>query len=374
MKIAVCNDIRQFNDNQLYGREWSARFPGSAWVTSLFERQNELQVEVVSGDIACAYVREGRWRARDIHVVQELDALHGQTLCRLGAVPAVLTLFESPLVAYRSIDRLIRSPISFANCVGPRSIFERIPAQRHASHWPLIFPSRWQSQQASPRPWRYRKNAVLIAANKYWNERKLPQFHSIKSGLRVVRHGLRKHCSATYRSCKDLQLHDDRLVLLDAMAILGDLDVYGTGWQLLDNLPPRWAHKLAKYPDIFRGRCEDKFETARRYRFTIAYENIAFPGYVTEKLIDGLVSGALPIYLGAPDIVEHIPPGTFINVRTLGSTNAIVEYMQHITEPQANVMVVAGQDFLQSVLGQRSTHEGFADWIVSLLRGAAGAS
>ena len=35
------------------------------------------------------------------------------------------------------------------------------------------------------------------------------------------------------------------------------------------------------------------------YRYTIAFENTIRPGYVTEKLLEPLAAGSVPIYLGA---------------------------------------------------------------------------
>ncbi len=144
MKIAICTDISQFHLDRLRDRDWSQRFLGSAWVTSLYERQGELGIEVASGDIALQRVKAGEWQASEVHVVQEMDARHGVELCQLGAVPSVLTMLESPLVAYRSVDRLLRLRAQFAHCIGPHAIFERSPALRQSRHWRLAFPSYWR--------------------------------------------------------------------------------------------------------------------------------------------------------------------------------------------------------------------------------------
>jgi len=69
--------------------------------------------------------------------------------------------------------------------------------------------------------------------------------------------------------------------------------------------------KLRRVSGIFRGPCDRKRETVRRYRFGIAYENTAWPGYVTEKIIDCFVAGVVPVYLGAPDVSDYVPPLAF---------------------------------------------------------------
>ena len=371
MKIAVCADISQFHLDRLRDRNWSQQFLGSAWVTSLYERQAEMGIEVASGDVALQRVRSGQWRASDVHVVQEMDARHGLELCQLGAVPSVLTMFESPLVAYRSVDRLVRSRIKFAHCIGPQAIFERAPALRQSRHWRLAFPSYWRNQIPTPVPWPQRKHAVLVAANKYWRERKWARVRNIKEALRILRHGLRKRLSPTYQSCWRLQLHDARFDLLQALGVRDQVDVFGRGWDDTGNLPPCQAARLANICSVFQGPCEDKHELLSRYKFTIAYENTAYPGYATEKVIDAIVAASVPVYMGAPDIVEQLPAEAFIDTRTSGSPEAIAARLEQMTESGAAAMIDAGQKFLRSPQGQRHTYEGFAEWVVSLISGKA---
>ena len=369
MKIAICNDISQFHLDRLRDRSWSQQFLGSAWVTSLYERQAEMGIELASGDVAEQRVKSGQWRATEVHVVQEMDDPHGRKLCQLGAVPSVLTMFETPLVAYRSVDRLMRSGVKFPHCIGPQAIFERAPAQRQSRHWQLSFPSYWRNQLPTPIPWSQRKHAVLVAANKYWCERKWARVSNTKDALRVLRHGLRKQLSSTYQFCKRLQLHDARLDLLQVLGLREKVDIFGRGWNDTRNLPPYQAEKIAAIRSVFKGPCDDKHELLSRYKFTIAFENTAYPGYVTEKVIDAIVAASVPVYLGAPDIVQQLPAEAFIDARAFSSPEEISARMEQMAESEAAVMIEAGQKFLRSSQGQRHTYEGFGEWIVSLVSG-----
>lgn len=371
MKIAFCADINQFHLDRLRDRNWSQQFLGSAWVTSLYERETEMGIEVASGDVALQRVKSGQWRASDVHVVQEMDARHGQELCQLGAVPSVLTMLESPLVAYRSVDRLLRLRFRFAHCIGPHAVFECAPALQRSRHWRLAFPSYWRNQFPTPMPWPQRKHAVLIAANKYWRERKWARAHSTKDVLRILRHGLRKRFSPTYQSCWRMQLHDARFDLLQVLGTHNEVEVFGRGWNDTGNLPPHLAARLVAIRSVFQGPCENKHELLSRYKFTIAYENTAYPGYVTEKVIDAMVAGSVPVYMGAPDIVEQLPVEAFIDARTFASPEAIAAHMERMSEAEAAAMMDAGRRFLQSPHGQRYTYEGFGEWIVSLVGGKA---
>ena len=48
------------------------------------------------------------------------------------------------------------------------------------------------------------------------------------------------------------------------------------------------------------------------FRFNLAFENSQSPGYVTEKVYDGLSAGTIPVYWGAPDVDEYVPEGSII--------------------------------------------------------------
>ncbi|MEQ1525781.1 MAG: glycosyltransferase family 10 [Gallionella sp.] len=366
MKIAICTDIRQFHLDRLRDRNWSQQFLGSAWITSLYEREAEMGIEVASGDVAIKRVKSGEWQASDVFVIQEMDARHGSELCQLGAIPSVLTMLESPLVAYRSVDRLMRSQVKFNHCIGPRKIFERVPALQHSNHCQLSFPSYWRGQLPTSMPWSQRKHAVLVAANKYWCERKWAKVRNTKDALRILRHGLRKRFSPTFQSCWRMQLHDARLDLIRSLGLEGKVEVFGRGWESAENMPLLQAAKLTDIHSVFKGSCNNKHELLSRYKFTIAYENTAYPGYVTEKIIDAMVAGSVPLYLGAPDIIEQLPAEAFIDARAFSSPEAITAYLAQMTESEAITKIAAGQKFLQSSQGQRHTYEGFAEWIVSL--------
>jgi hypothetical protein len=57
-----------------------------------------------------------------------------------------------------------------------------------------------------------------------------------------------------------------------------------------------------------------KIQAMRSYKFTVAFENSECADYVTEKLYDPLIAGAVPVYLGAPNVEEFAPsPRSYIN-------------------------------------------------------------
>jgi len=81
----------------------------------------------------------------------------------------------------------------------------------------------------------------------------------------------------------DLQMtegHKLRLEIAKQIADSGEVDMYGKAF----NYIPR------------------KIDALKDYRFSFAMENDCYESYFTEKLHDCLLTGTMPIYLGAPNI------------------------------------------------------------------------
>lgn len=61
-----------------------------------------------------------------------------------------------------------------------------------------------------------------------------------------------------------------------------------------------------------------KIEKTRDYKFAMAFENSGYAGYVTEKLVDALVSDVIPIYWGGSRVGEEFNQEAFVDVGSLG--------------------------------------------------------
>jgi hypothetical protein len=73
-----------------------------------------------------------------------------------------------------------------------------------------------------------------------------------------------------------------------------------------------------------------KLRVLKNYRFTLAFENSLMPDYVTEKFYQPLLTGTIPIYLGAPNIEEFAPgDNCFINALDFASPAQLAEFVQH---------------------------------------------
>ncbi|MFQ6650302.1 hypothetical protein Gotur_022112 [Gossypium turneri] len=64
------------------------------------------------------------------------------------------------------------------------------------------------------------------------------------------------------------------------------------------------------------------------YKFVLAIENTVTESYVTEKLFYALDSGAVPIYFGAPNVLDFVPPHSIIDGTTFRSMEELASYVK----------------------------------------------
>ncbi|XWS21913.1 hypothetical protein CRYUN_Cryun30bG0097100 [Craigia yunnanensis] len=64
------------------------------------------------------------------------------------------------------------------------------------------------------------------------------------------------------------------------------------------------------------------------YKFVLAIENTVTESYVTEKLFYALDSGAVPIYFGAPNVLDFVPPHSIIDGTKFSSMEELASYVK----------------------------------------------
>ncbi|HEX4520928.1 MAG TPA: glycosyltransferase family 10 [Gaiellaceae bacterium] len=70
-----------------------------------------------------------------------------------------------------------------------------------------------------------------------------------------------------------------------------------------------------------------KLPYLRRFRFTIAFENASLPGYTSEKCVDALLGGTVPIYWGNSEIAIDVDPGSFVDARDFASWDELADHV-----------------------------------------------
>lgn len=68
---------------------------------------------------------------------------------------------------------------------------------------------------------------------------------------------------------------------------------------------------------------QEKIEKTKEYKFSLAFENSEYDGYVSEKIIDAFKSDVIPIYWGGSLISNEFNDKSFIDVNQLGLESSL---------------------------------------------------
>ena len=108
------------------------------------------------------------------------------------------------------------------------------------------------------------------------------------------------------------------------------------------------------------------------YRFALVMENTRFDGYISEKLFDCFFARCIPVYSGAPDVAQLVPPPAFIDARQFPTYRQLEHFLRGITEEDAKRYVDAAHAFLISPAYESFCAERFARDLVDAIVHVAG--
>ncbi|MCA1646133.1 MAG: hypothetical protein LC797_11950, partial [Chloroflexi bacterium] len=276
-----------------------------------------------------------------------------------GARPAALVSFEPPVIAWSLYHGLGTLSLRFPHTFLFEGARERVaPTTRFH---PLHFPQPCPHPRPTGRSWSMRRFMVMINSNKAlprwrdparWLDR--PREVSVKRALAGLR----------YRPiARDRYLA--RLRAIEAFAGLDDFDLFGEGWSTRHPAVEASLHAAAER--VYRGTVPDKLALLAGYRFGLVFENTRFPGYISEKLFDCLFARCIPIYSGAPDVAQYVPPAAFIDAREFRNFTELERFLRGITEADAKRYVDAGHSFLASAAYESFCADRFARDMVDAL-------
>jgi hypothetical protein len=166
------------------------------------------------------------------------------------------------------------------------------------------------------------------------------------------------------------ELYTARLRAVEFFQRYGEVDLYGRNWDKPPNrvgktwIPAtvrRLTSKLGALkqriaPDpiyaaaraAWRGPAKSKSETFSQYRFALCFENSVMKGWMTEKLFDCFFAGTVPIYWGAPDVLDWVPPECFIDMRKFADFAELRAFLKGLTPEQERAYREAARDYLAS--------------------------
>lgn len=131
--------------------------------------------------------------------------------------------------------------------------------------------------------------------------------------------------------------------------------------KLLDSLNSKNSLRN-KSTQLDYSRWTSNVDLFRSYKFVFAIENDFSDGYITEKLINPLLAGAIPIYYGPPDINTHFNPRRFINIRDFPDMESCAQYIVKVNnDPKLYLEIQSEPIFLNNDISTNT----YLSWIYS---------
>jgi hypothetical protein len=231
-------------------------------------------------------------------------------LVNRGDKPLYLVLFESPAIRPDNWNR--------ANHVPFKKVFTWHPAWVDGRKYIRMRMPHKLPQFAPYAPSQAGKFCCLIASQKYsWAPEEL-----YSERLRAIRWFEKNHPD--------------------------EFDLYGQRWDrpffkkkwsrfnpilaLLYKKCP-WLPRRRLFPSA-RGSVASKREIMRQYKFSICYENASYPGWLTEKMLDAMFGGSVPVYLGDPEVEKVVPKEAFLDKRQFADYDTLYRHLKGMSQAE----------------------------------------
>ena len=150
------------------------------------------------------------------------------------------------------------------------------------------------------------------------------------------------------------------------------LKLYGPGWEirkefLLIPTLQKAAKRVGASGNLktYQGLCASKNEIIQKHTFNVCFENCVYPGYVSEKIFDAILGGAIPIYFGANNYPKHLE-GTFLDASEFRNLDDLVDFCKQMEHKDLENIVKNGQRFLSSH-GKTYSHQSYCKTIYATI-------
>lgn len=253
---------------------------------------------------------------------------------------------ESPLVAHRAfhrIDAIARDSEAVLTFPGAR---ELLRDDRRVRFYPVMYPISDLNVDHGI-PWAERRFMTMINSNKSVT-RGFP-FVDSSNPIGSARRGAAAILARSYAfrgSWTVPDLYAERVQALVHFSRGDDFDLFGRGWE--ESVPGLSTEQHERVIASYGGVAGPKREVLRRYRFCLCFENTAFPGYITEKIFDCFAAGTIPVYLGAPDILDHVPISGLVDVSQFRDLGELEGFLRAMSPVEAETRLQSVQALITS--------------------------
>lgn len=149
------------------------------------------------------------------------------------------------------------------------------------------------------------------------------------------------------------ELYSERKKAISFLNDTGEFDLYGYGWQ-----------GISSWKGVARD--DEKMNALRKYKFCICFENMKNQrGYVSEKIIECLAGGCVPIYYGASNIGDYVPKECFVDFREFDSYQKLYQFMKDMDRKTYESYLAAARRYFDTPAIQRHSVEQISQMLVN---------
>jgi hypothetical protein len=313
-----------FLNNKIFDHEIAKLYPGANSIALFFDLALASGFKVYTSD----YVIDNNIDISGAFVITEMSTKWTNKLTDRGAILLILVCGETPSFAWKFYSNLKKISSKyiysflFKGCeklVSDKTVFS-------TTFFPQPDSMNFRRYNIS---WENRKFLTLINSN---------QIRRVVKPMHIF--------ASLFDNSLKQELYTLRLKAIDFFHDKVEFDLYGRNWdKKLWGIPRKQYLAALK---CYKGSVNDKIATLANYKFTICFENAIYDGYITEKIFDCFYSGSVPIYFGAPDVLEHIPANCFIDFRDFANFDKLLLYLNSITKEEFYSYVNSINSFLDS--------------------------
>jgi len=151
--------------------------------------------------------------------------------------------------------------------------------------------------------------------DKTWTEFKTMEFPEKTKDLCWITSNLGDGTQAPY-----IQILDGHKKRMDFLKRFMNKYPYDTMWELYGR-----GYTQNDHFTCIKGPCE-KWDVLKDHRYCFCFESSWQKGYVTEKIVDAIMAGCMPIYFGCPGLEDMLPENSFVRL-DLDDDNAVGKAM-----------------------------------------------
>ena len=117
-------------------------------------------------------------------------------------------------------------------------------------------------------------------------------------------------------------------------------------------------------PPYFKGQVINKDLIIKNYKFCLVIENMSDVSFITEKIFHPIISGSIPIYLGAPDIDKYIPSECFIDLKNYKDWDQLCQFIVNFDINDYKKFLLNRKKFLKSKKFNEFSSKSFSEKII----------